>query len=311
MTGDIVWPEGRRFAFTVFDDTDAATLENVRPVYRLLADLGFRTTKSCWALAGDSNRGLLRGETLDDPAYRQWLVELESQGFEIGWHGATWHTCERDQTAAGLDRFAEVFGHDPAVAANHTGCKDAMYWGCYRLSGWRRAFYNVLTRFRNRNISTGHIAGDVRFWGDLCRRRIRYFRNFVFQEINTLKACPFMPYHDPVRPWVHLWFASSDGHDIGAANRCLGEANQDRLESEGGLCILYSHFAKGFCVDGALNSRFEELMTRLAKKGGWFVPVSTVLDHLLANGRERDITDLERRQLEWKWLREKIFIGTT
>ena len=46
MAEAIPWPHGKRFAFTVFDDTDSATLENVSPVYALLRDLGFRTTKS-------------------------------------------------------------------------------------------------------------------------------------------------------------------------------------------------------------------------------------------------------------------------
>ena len=36
----MLWPDGKRFAFTVFDDTDRATLDNVREVYALLADLG-------------------------------------------------------------------------------------------------------------------------------------------------------------------------------------------------------------------------------------------------------------------------------
>ena len=52
-------------------------------------------------------------------------------------------------------------------------------------------------------------------------------------------------------------------------------------------------------------------MTRLAKKNGWFVPVTTLLDRLLAINGHSDITDTQRRQLEWKWLREKVFIGTT
>jgi hypothetical protein len=311
MANNALWPDGRRFAFTIFDDTDAATLQNVGPVYRLLQDLGFRTTKSCWGLRGDARQGLFRGETLDDEPYRRWLVDLEAQGFEIAWHGATWHSSDRDRTAAGLERFAATFQHDPRVAANHTGCDEAMYWGSYRLSGWRRMLYNLLTRYRNRNISKGQIEGGARFWGDLCREKIKYYRNFVFQDINTLKACPFMPYHDPARPWVNLWFASSDGHDVHATNRCIAEANQERLEAEGGACILYTHFAKGFCVDGKIDARFERLITRLADKKGWFVPVSVLLDRLATVNGTCEISDLQRRQIEWKWLREKIFIGTT
>ena len=36
----IEWPEGRSFAFTVFDDPDGQTLEAGREVYALFADLG-------------------------------------------------------------------------------------------------------------------------------------------------------------------------------------------------------------------------------------------------------------------------------
>ena len=311
MTTKNIWPDGKRFAFTVFDDTDAATVENVAPVYAFLSDLGFCTTKSCWPLRGNPDQGKFHGDTLDDNHYRQWLLNLQSQGFEIGWHGATWHGVHRDRTIAALERFFEVLQHTPHTAANHTGNDEAMYWGSYRMDGWRRMVYNLLTRFRNRDISKGQIEGDRHFWGDLCQRHIKYYRNFVFQDINTLKACPFMPYHDPARPYVNYWFASSNGQAVSNFNQRLCEANQDRLENEGGACIMYTHFANGFYQNGKLNARFEQLMTRLAKKNGWFVPVTTLLDRLLAINGHSDITDTQRRQLEWKWLREKVFIGTT
>ena len=48
----VAWPEGKAFAFTVFDDTDACTVENTKPVYDFLRDCGLRTTKSVWPLAG-------------------------------------------------------------------------------------------------------------------------------------------------------------------------------------------------------------------------------------------------------------------
>ena len=49
----IDWPDGKSFAFTVFDDTDNATVERVSPVYALRTDLGLRTTKSVWPLEGE------------------------------------------------------------------------------------------------------------------------------------------------------------------------------------------------------------------------------------------------------------------
>ena len=305
-----IWPEGKQFAFTVFDDTDSATLENVPGVYAFLADCGFRTTKSVWVVRGDPRRGQCMGQTCEDPEYLQWVRELQARQFEIGFHNGTWHGLPRREVQAALAKFASLFGHDPMTAAIHTGVDESIYWANARLTGWRALFYDVLTSFRNRGKYRGHVDGDRYFWGDLCQQHVKYFRNFVFRDINTLKICPYMPYYDPLKPYVRGWFASADGHDLGAFNECLREANQDRLEQEGGACIMYTHFAKGFLQEGKLDRRFRELMTRLAKKNGWFVPVATLLDHLAARPGPREITNRERRRLEWRWLREKLFIGS-
>lgn len=304
-------PEGKRFVFTIFDDTDSATLENVRGVYALLADLGFRTTKSCWVVDGDRNQGKFPGDTCDRSEYRQWLLELQTQGFEIGWHGPTWHGLPRQQTIAALETFFQLFGHYPKTAANHTGSPGGIYWAESRFSGVLSRLYELLTRGRNRGKYRGHVPGDNYFWGDACKERITYYRNFVFQNINTLKACPFMPYHDTNRPLVNNWFASSNGRDIQTFNRCLCEENQDRLEAEGGVSIIYTHFAFGFSEDGRINPRFEVLMCRLAGKNGWFVPVHRVLDRLQEVGGRHEITPAERSRLERKWFLEKLRIGTT
>jgi hypothetical protein len=307
----IAWPDGKRFAFSVFDDTDWATLDNVKGVYACLADCGFRTTKSVWVVDGDPSRGRCIGQTCDNPDYLRWILDLQAGGFEIGFHNCTWHGLPRSGIQAALQRFAELFGHDPLTAANHTGVTDGIYWADARLSGWRRHLYNLLTRFRNSGKYRGQIEGDEYFWGDLCRQKIKYFRNFTFPDINTLKACPFMPYYDPKRPYVNHWFASSDGHEVDTFNRCLAEANQDRLEEEGGACIMYTHFACGFQKDGRLDTRFQELMKRLGKKNGWFVPVAVLLDYLLKVQGRHQITDGERRRLERKWLWQKVFTGTS
>ena len=92
LTQQIVWPEGKRFAFSAFDDTDDATIQNVGPVYSFLSDCGFRTTKSVWVVAGDPSRGKHVGQTCDDADYLRWLLELQERGFEIAWHNSTWHS---------------------------------------------------------------------------------------------------------------------------------------------------------------------------------------------------------------------------
>jgi hypothetical protein len=311
MQSGITWPEGKSFAFTIFDDTDSATVDNVRGVYDLLGDLDFRTTKSCWVLRGDAAKGKHAGQTCEDPQYAAWLRELQTRGFEIAWHGATWHGTPREGTLAAMEKFADLFGHYPATAANHSGVDEGMYWADARFSGIHVPIYNILTRCRNRGKYRGHLEHDDYFWGDICRERIRYYRNFVFQGVNTLKACPFMPYHDPSRPYVNHWFASSDGNRLDRFNQCLSEENQDRLEMQGGACIMYTHFANGFSDGGKVDRRFSELMARLSKKNGWYVPVVMLLDRLLEIRGRHDITASERRRLERKWLFEKLFVGTT
>ena len=69
-----------------------------------------------------------------------------------------------------------------------------------------------------------------------------------------------MPYHDPERPFVNAWFASSEGANVQTYNACLIEAAQDHLEVNGGACIMYTHFASGFWRDGAIDARFRELI---------------------------------------------------
>ena len=155
----------------------------------------------------------------------------------------------------------------------------------------------------------GHLEGDPLFWGDICLAKIRYVRNFTYSDIDTLAACPMMPYHDPERPYVHRWFASSEGADVNTFNRCVSEVNQDRLEERGGACIMYTHFASGFFDGGTVNPRFKLLMDRLARKNGWFVPVTTLLDYLSAHRSESVLTATQRRGLERRWLLSKLRIG--
>lgn len=304
----VIWPDNKKFAFTVFDDTDYATVENVGEVYRFLGDLGVRTTKSVWVNRG-TEPGNCPGQTCEDPAYLDWVLKLQERGFEIGYHMATWHSSPRQRTIAALDRFAELFGSVPLVGANHSDCRENIYWGAARVGGLSKLIYNLATRFQFADRYRGHVESDPHFWGDICKDRIRYFRNLVYGDLNTLAACPMMPYHDPARPYVNFWFASSDGSNVELFNRCISEKNQERLEEEGGASIMYTHFASGFCVDGKLNPRFRQLMERLAYRPGWFVPVSPLLDYLREKNGGHIITADERSALERKWLWEKLRRG--
>ena len=306
----IEWPDGKDFAFTIFDDTDRATIDNVGGVYELMRDLGFRTTKSVWPLKG-TGTPVCGGSTLEDPDYLSWVKKLQSDGFEIGYHMATYHDSDRAVTQRGLDSFRERIGYDPPAMANHVGCQENIYWGAERFKGLTALVYNVLTRFTHANISSGHIESSPYFWGDLCSERIRYVREFIFPEMNTLSRCPMMPYHDSQKPYVRAWYASSEGSKVDKFLHTIREEQQDRLEAEGGACIMYAHLAFGFQSGREINPEFRRLMDRLSKKNGWFVPVGTLLQFLEDRNGLHQLTAGERRRLRFDWFRNKIFTGTT
>ena len=307
----IAWPDGKRFALTVVDDTELSTVANVGPVYELLGSLGINTTKTVWP-SGFSRPPRFGGGTLDDPEYLRWVRELRDGGFEIALHGATDHPSLRAETVAAIDSFRDRLGADPRVHVNHFGQTEALYWGDARLDGLSKLAYRGANRaLRRVEHYYGHVEGSPYFWGDVARDRIEYVRNYTFHDVRTTRADPLMPYHDPRRPYVRFWFSSSDAPEAPHFCDLLSEENQDRLCEEGGACIVYTHFAFGFTDgDGALNPRFEALVRRLASLPGWFVPVSTLLDHLKRqDGWRPDPPLADIRRLQSRWLRGRMRSG--
>jgi hypothetical protein len=194
------------------------------------------------------------------------------------------------------------------IHCNHRACADNLYWGDQRLSGVRRRLYNHLTRGRRRGCFRGHLEDDAHFWGDLCQDRVSYVRNFVFDEINTLAACPEMPYFDPAKPFVNSWFASSEGGSLNRFLRTYSYENIERLVGEGGLSIACVHFGSNFVREGQVHPEFRRRLEYIARRNGWFAPASTILD-FLAGGRppkQRAVSARRLGQLEATWLTGKI-----
>ena len=302
------WPEGRDFAFTVFDDPDSQTLAGARTIYDFLAGAGLRTTIGVWP-SGATREVNSPGETCANIEYRQYIQSLQRGGFEVGYHNSTPHSSFRNEIAVGLETFSELFGTAPITMANHYNA-EAIYWGRQRIGGVRRAIYDAVTLGRNKGQFSGEAPGSPHFWGDLCESKVRFCRNFTYDDINTLRVCPWMPYHDKERPYVKYWFASSNGPNAKSCLKLLSESNQDALEEQGGACILYTHFGLGFVQDGVLDSRFRSLIERLSRKNGWFVPVETLLNYLLAQRDDAALTAEQRRNMEWRWLSYKWRKGT-
>ena len=297
-----VYPGDAKFVFTIIDDTDVATVDNVKPIYELLARLGMRTTKTVWPVGcPEGSRNFWLSETLEDEQYLAFAKQLAAQGFELTWHGATMESSPRARTVAALERFHQIFGNYPRVHANHAANAENIYWGHAR-------FDDPLLRACVRRLvaaPAGGFSGDDErspyWWGDLCQEHVQYARNLTFSEINLLRVNPSMPYHDPKRPLVRWWFSATDAEDRDAFCDLLRSAAQERLEREGGVCIVATHLGKGFVRDGAVDPAVRACLEELAGRHGWFAPVGEVLDWL-RNTRETDaLPEAEWRRMQWRW----------
>jgi hypothetical protein len=84
-------------------------------------------------------------------------------------------------------------------------------------------------------------------------------------------------------------------------NKILCRTNQERLELERGVCILTTHFGKGFVKRGKLNPVTQDLLTQLSRRNGWFAPVSKVLEYLKGFRGETSVQNDNLFSLELKW----------
>jgi hypothetical protein len=278
----MVFPGAKRFAFSILDDTDDSTLYNIKPAYDTLRELGFRTTKTVWPLhCPEGSRIFFAAETLQDKHYLDFVHEVADHGFEIAFHGATMESSLRTRTIQALEFLRQEFGNYPRLFCNHGQNQENMYWAHKR---FRTPALQWLFRFLQRESSrsyTGEVQDSEYFWGDLCKKHISYVRNFTFNRVNVLAVNPGMPYRLPDTKYVNYWFSTADAPDVDAFNRLLTDDRIDELERDGGVCIVSTHVGKGFVKNGKLNANTAKILDYLARKPGWFVPVTDVLDYLL------------------------------
>ena len=298
------WPNGKQFAFTIFDDTDNSTVANVKPVYDLLHELNFRTTKSVWVY---QPRGHYKGQALVDPPYLEWVRQLQAQGFEIGFHNVGDGEFSRAEILAGLELFKELLGHYPRIHANHANNLDNIYWMKDRFDWPINVLYDWYYRLfkKRRPISHGSTPDSPRFWGDACKRHIEYIRNYTCRDIDTLRFNPTMPYIDARKvEFSNRWFSSSDGHTVQEFCDLLRPEAIAKLQDQGGACIAYTHLASGFVdaqgrVDPGVRARLEHL----ASCNGYFEPTSAILDHLRSQKGEAFV---HRPPSTARWLIDRI-----
>jgi len=303
----IEWPNGHRFAFSIFDDTDWTTRRNGAPVYDLLADLSFRITKSVWMLDPGAVR-TTGGGTCEDPEYLDWVLDLQAAGHEIGLHNASDRTSTRRRTLAALDRFEQVFGHPPRTGADHAGNREALYAGAGRLSGLRSLGYRAATRLAlpDRPEFSGADPASPYFWGDLARERVTYWRRFTFARCDLTTVSPVL-YHDPATPFVNNWFDSSHGPRLAPFLQRVDEQGVEALHQHGGVCVMYTHFGVDF-VDaaGRPDPALVRALGRLRELNGWFAPVGEILDHVRRTRGVQQLDRSSRARLERAWIADRV-----
>ena len=160
MTTRLSWPNGKQFAFSVFDDTDLSAPGNFEAVYELLDSLGMRTTKSVWPATGsDLEARGWAGSTCDDADYVRTILRLQRSGFEIAYHNSYFEALPRHRIEEALEHFNALFGSYPSSMANHAESNEGIYWGHDRCSGMVRILYRVLMRRFGANPHQGHVPG--------------------------------------------------------------------------------------------------------------------------------------------------------
>jgi hypothetical protein len=277
----VSFPGGKQFAFSIFDDTDVATLGYLRPIYELLERLGFRTTKSVWPLPYDGHSDYQGSDTLADPEYASYVRHLQERGFEIAFHGARMETSERAEIVAAFEKYEQILGRHPQAYAAHGCNRDNLYWGAdrFRFRLWRWLYAGL--GGAHERAGEGHRPESPCYWGDLAERHLRYVRSFTYDDLNVWNITAAVPYRTACTPGVRAFFPSSFADNVEEFIELLSPARQAQLERERGLAIVGTHFGKGFLRDGRVHPGVVEVLTRLSQRPGWFQPVSTLLDYLV------------------------------
>jgi hypothetical protein len=307
--GRYAFPNGARFAFTILDDTDVATLKNVSPIYDLLHSLGLRTTKTVWPVrCPEGSRNFHASDTLEDEAYRDFVVDLKRRGFEITWHGATMESSDRERTIRALESYREIFSEYPRIHVNHADNRENIYWGAARLDS--PVLRSLFGRFAGRPAGyfSGHQLESPYGWPDICEKHFEYCRNLTTNDINTAGFNPSMPYRDPARPLVPWWFSASDANSVDEFNALIHPSNQDRLERDGGFCIIATHLGKDFVKNGVVNDVTRSRLTELSRRQGWFPTTGELLDWLRSQQGDTAgaLPSGEWRAMQWRWAADLV-----
>jgi hypothetical protein len=307
-THNMVFPHNKKFIFTILDDTDDATTENIVPIYELLTRNNIFVTKTVWPVScPEGSRIYHAGKTLADTEYLRAVKRIKENGHEIAFHCATMESSLRSRTQKALEFMQKTFGELPKIHCNHGKNIENIYWGEKRFSiSMFRYLYKTLVEkcsFQGEKESSDY------YWGDMHKKYIKYTRNFTFKnELNILTIDPDMPYLDRRKDKATYFFSTTDAPDALAFNKLVTKSRIDKLENEAGVCILSTHLGKRYCINGEIDRYFKEIIEYISKKDGWFVPTSVALDYLLSvkNSRVNYPSRYKKFRLEFRYIMDAI-----
>lgn len=293
------FPNNKKFAFTIVDDTDGSTVENTKPIYDFLNDHNIKITKTVWTQPNKSSTDI--GKSLQDPSYLAFVKELQRNGFEIALHGPGDGSYLREEVIKGLEFFKAELGAYPNIHVNHSSfCLNNMYWGSKRFAFPVDWMVKKLYPWYGKTFF-GEIEDSEYFWGDYHKKIITYTRNYNYSGLNLLKEDKATPYiEEGKEKFSNYWFSSTFTPNSNVFNEIVTPQTIDQLEKEGGVAILYTHLA-GFCRDGVINEAFKNTIKYLSQKNGWFAPATPVLDFLLKEKKKKEaITHFQKLRLSVK-----------
>ena len=113
-----------------------------------------------------------------------------------------------------------------------------------------------------------------------------------------------MPYIDRNKEkYSNYWFSSTFAPNQWVFNKIVTPEAVDKLEQEGGICILYTHLGY-YMINNQIDPGFIDRIKYISQKRNcWFAPVSTVLDFLRIRQRSRvEIPSVTKLKLEFIYL---------
>ena len=293
----INWPDGKKAAFSIIDDTDDAVFPDIQRTYAQLVAAGLRTTKTVWIYPVRDTQ-YFRGHGLQEHAgYRAFIKELQGRGFEIGLHSVGSGDFTRAEIVQGLEYFRNTLAGYPRLHVNHSYNKDSIYGGDKRFS----FPLNLAVRLLHRGYQgfEGEIPSSPHYWGDLHKKHIEYSRSYEVDRFNLLELLPF-PYTDAKYSGCCNRFYPSvfcSNPDLFA--RAVTEANIRKLVSDGGCSIVYTHLGY-FTERGGVDPRFTAALQMLKQHAHelWFAPVGEILDHIASQLGTPEISAARKLRIE-------------